>query len=158
MRHRFSVLALMGAVAAACLVRGVFAGDDPAKDQIADLVDELRDPDAHVREVARRQLLTLGERAVPPLVELLRGDAPRGRDEAVAILTALGPAAREAAPVLAERAQQAEGRARLPFLRALAEVDPSGSATAALPMLLALLDDRDAAVRMEAAQALLRGV
>src|SRR5262245_23650362 len=154
MRNRQLALVLVAATLALAFARGVSAGDDATPAQVADLVDELRDPDAHVREVARRQLVALGEKAVAPLVALLTQGEPAGRAEAVQVLAALGPVARDAAPALVERMGSEKGAARLPFLRALGEIDPTGSAATAVPILLAFLEDQVASTRIDAAVAL----
>src|SRR6187455_483260 len=120
MQHQIIAIGFL-AVSAAFLCPGpVTAGDDATPAEVADLVDELRDPDAHVREVARRQLVALGDKAVAPLVELLQSGEPAGRLDAVQVLAALGPLAKSAAPAVAERATRELGAARLPFLKALA--------------------------------------
>src|SRR5262245_38014387 len=154
MRNRQLALVLVAATLALAFARGVSAGDDATPAQIADLVDELRDPDAHVREVARRELVALGEKAVAPLVKMLTGGEPAARAEAVQVLAALGPAARKATPALVERLEAEKGAARLPLLRALGEIDPVGSAKAAVPILLAFLEDQVPSTRIEAAKAL----
>ncbi len=152
MRERFFALGFALLAAALLSAADVRAGDDAAR--VADLVDDLRDSDAHVREVARKQLVAMGGDVVPQLVALLKGDEPRGRAEAVQALTAIGPAARDAVPALAERARTEQGAARLPFLRALVAVDGGGTSSFTVPILLSFLDDRDPALRLEAAQAL----
>jgi HEAT repeat protein len=152
MRNRLVALGLVAAGAALFCARDVAAGDDAAR--VADLVDELRDPDAHVRDVARKQLVALGGECVPQLVALLKSEETRGRLEAVEVLTALGPAARQAAPALADRVKAETGAARMPFLRALVAVDPEGSCTFTISVLLSFLDDRDPGLRLEAAHAL----
>jgi HEAT repeat protein len=154
MRRAITALGLVAASTAFFCAGDVRAGDGATPAQVADLVDELRDPDAHVREVARRQLVALGDKAVAPLIELLQSGEPAGRLDAVQVLAALGPVAKDAAPAVAERATRELGAARLPFLKALAEIDPAGSAPTAIPILLAFLDDKDAALRLEAAKAL----
>jgi HEAT repeat protein len=152
MRNRIVALGLVAAAAALFCARDVSAGDDAAR--IADLVSDLSDQDAHVRDVARKQLVALGGAAVPQLVALLKSEQGRGRVEAVQVLAALGPAARSAAPALADRVKAESGAARMPFLRALAAVDPEGSCTFTVPILLSFLDDRDPALRLDAANAL----
>jgi len=152
MRDRLLALGFVAAAAALFCARDVAAGDDAAR--IADLVDELRDPDAHVREVARRELVAMGGGVVPRLIEIVKGDEARARMEAVQVLAALGPAARDAAPAPAERASAAQGAERMPFLRALVAVDAGGTSTFTIPILLSFLDDRDPGLRLEAARAL----
>jgi HEAT repeat protein len=154
MRNRNLALLLVAGTLALGFARDVSAGDETTPAQVADLVDELRDPDAHVREVARRQLVALGEKAVGPLVALVTRGEPAGRAEAVQVLAALGPLARDAAPALVERLGSEKGAARLPFLRALGEIDPVGSAATAVPILLAFLEDQSPSTRLEAAVAL----
>jgi HEAT repeat protein len=154
MRNRNLALVLVAGTLALASARDVSFGDEPTPAQIADLVDELRDPDAHVREVARRELVALGEKAVAPLVAMLTGGEPAARAEAVQVLAALGPAARKAAPALVERLESEKGAARLPVLRALGEIDPVGSAGAAIPILLSFLEVDNHATRLEAAKAL----
>jgi HEAT repeat protein len=152
MRNRIVALGFVAALAALFCASDVVAGDGAAR--VADLVDELRDPDAHVRDVARKQLVALGGECVPQLVAFLKSEETRGRVEALQVLTTLGPVARAAAPALADRARAESGAARMPFLRALAAVDPEGSCTFTVPVLLSFLDDRDPALRLEAANAL----
>jgi HEAT repeat protein len=154
MRNRHQALLLVAGALALLSARDVSLGDEPTPAQVADLVDELRDPDAHVREVARRELVALGEKAVAPLVALVTGGEPASRAEAVQVLAALGPVARSAAPALVERVGSEKGPARLPFLRALGEIDPAGSAATAVPILLAFLEDQVPSTRLEAAAAL----
>src|SRR5207244_2616382 len=69
-------------------------------------------------------------------------------------LAAIGPAAKKATSVIAERARDAKGKARLSFVQALAQIDPAGAASIGVPMLLGFLEDRDPALRLEAAKAL----
>jgi HEAT repeat protein len=152
MRNRIIVLGFFAAAAALFCARDVSAGDEAAR--VADLVDELSDPDPRVRATARKQLVLLGAESVPQLVAVLKGGEALGRSEAVQVLAALGPVARDASPALADGAKEASGAARMPFLRALAAVDPAGSCTFTVPILLSFLDDRDPALRLEAATAL----
>src|SRR5207244_287746 len=50
--------------------------------------------------------------------------------------------------------RETTGRARLPFVQALAQIDPAWSASIGVPMLLGFLEDKDAGLRLEAAKAL----
>ena len=110
------------------------------------LADHLGDPDPRVREEAVRglgRLGPLGRIGVPGLVDLLL------REEAVPdvlrALAAIGPAADEALPFLAERAKAGDARASV----ALAAVGPGGPDR--LARLREALASPDPAIRAEGA-------
>lgn len=104
MRHGLETLGFILAGAAVLWSAPATAGDGATPAQIADLVDELRDTDAYVRAVARRELIALREKAVAPLVELLGAEGLKAGREAVQVLAAIGPAAKDAVPAITSRA------------------------------------------------------
>src|SRR5512139_974576 len=73
-----------------------------SKPDVARLVAELGDEDPRKSGAARLQLVSLGEPAVPALVERLRGGSAVERTTAANVLWGLGSRAHQAAPALAE--------------------------------------------------------
>src|SRR5262245_20730437 len=70
------------------------------------------------REIVLRGLVTLGERAVPPLLERMRTDDPDVRRQAYEVAVALGPAAAGCLPELRQMLDAEE----IVTLRAAAEM------------------------------------
>jgi len=92
---------------------------------------------------------TLGEPAVPALIDLLKGDDPNLRWMACVSLGRVGPAARSAVPALIEALRSPDREAREHVARALA-----GVGTDAVGPLTRALRDRDPKVRGGAALAI----
>jgi len=97
----------------------------------ADLIEDLRSPDAAAVDRAVRQLVEMGEPAVPALIDALKDPEVRVRNAAASALWGLGPKARNAVPTLAEAL--ADGNVRLWAAKALAKIGPP--ARSALPAL-----------------------
>ena len=66
------------------------ASQDPSGAEIADLIDELRDPDDHIRAVARRELVLLGAAPADALAAAVRGSDWKLRREALDVLEDIG--------------------------------------------------------------------
>ena len=120
-----------------------------AAGSIADLIDRLGSPEAAERSLAREELYTLGETAVPALIGATYSEDPNLRWEAVNLLGAIGdPRGIDAAFRLAVSDPDVHARWRADW--ALYILD-DGSA---VPRLLSALDDDDPTVVWNAAVAL----
>lgn len=147
---RTPALSLLAALLLAGLLpacRAKEAPPDPAQ-----LVVELRSPDAEKSGRARLLLITLGEPAVGPLAELLRSGTPAER--IVAANTLWGMGARAAAAVGDLAAALADPDPGLRVAAAMALENMGVAAEPAVPALAAALSDRDARVRQAAVKAL----
>jgi len=118
----------------------------------ANLIDDLRSPDAAAVDRAVRQLVEMGEPAVPALIEALKDPEARVRNAAASALWGLGPKARSAVPTLAAALADSDDGVRLGAVMALESVGPD--AAAAVPALSRAVRDRDGNVRLWAAKAL----
>ncbi len=99
----------------------------------ANLIDDLRSPDAAAVDRAVRQLVEMGEPAVPALIEALKDPEARVRNAAASALWSLGPKARSAVPTLAAALADSDDGVRLGAVMALESVGPD--AAAAVPAL-----------------------
>lgn len=144
MRLAISLLALV-VVLPSC--RKAESPPDPRR-----LVAELRGPDEGRRGAARLQLITLGEAAVPALVELLRTGSPEERLTAANTLWGMGARAGAAASDLAALLADSDPRLRVAAAMALEALGPS--AAPAVDALVAALSDRDPTLRQSAVKAL----
>ena len=124
---------------------------DPER-RAADLVEDLRSPDAAAVDRAVRQLVEMGEPAVPALVLALKDPEARVRNAAASALWGLGPKARDAVPTLAEALADGDDGVRLGVVMALESI--GRDAAAAVPALARAVRDRDGNVRLWAAKAL----
>lgn len=145
MRLAISLLALAVVVLPSC--RKTESPPDPGH-----LVAELRGPDEGRRGAARLQLITLGEVAVPALLELLRTGAPEERLAAVNTLWGMGARAGAAAADLAALLADPDPRLRVTAAMALEALGPA--AVPAVDALVAALFDPDPTLRQAAVKAL----
>ena len=113
----------------------------------------LRDLSPGVRQRAVEALGYFGATAVPVLIETVKNEAhPEVRASAATALAGLGPAAKEAAPVLIEASKAAEPRVRATALVALGKVGPEVKEV--VPALIEALRDTEPAVRVAAVETL----
>ena len=134
-----------------CFALAVACGRSPER-RAADLVEDLRSPDAAAVARAVRQLVEMGEPAVPALVQALRDPEARVRNAAASALWGLGPKAHDAVPTLAEALADNDDGVRLGVVMALESI--GRDAAAAVPALARAVRDRDGNVRLWAAKAL----
>ncbi len=152
-RSRSFVLALAAILLCALASLRPAHTAEPTAREIADLIDELRDPDPHVRQVAHKELVRLGGEPVPALVAAVRGSDAKLSSEALAVLADIGPEAKAAAPDLAEFAATADAAVCIEVVRALAEID----APAVRPLvdrLVRIVDDGQPSQQIEALRVL----
>jgi HEAT repeat protein len=126
-----------------------------ASPAVPGLVRMLRSRDEDAREIAAQALGRIGPEsgaAVPALVEMLSDEKPQLRRAAASALAHVGPAGSAAAVPLARRLGDASPRVRGASSYAFQELAHHGSD--AVPVLLGLMEHRDADVRMRAATAL----
>jgi HEAT repeat protein len=116
------------------------APPDPAR-----LVAEMRGPDEARRGAARLQLITLGEPAVPALLDLLRTGSPDDRLAAANTFWGMGPRAAAAVGDLVALLVDPDPRLRVAAAQALEAVGPA--AAPAVDALVSALSDPDRAVR-----------
>jgi HEAT repeat protein len=118
------------------------------------LFDGLVDDDHRYRLRAAAALRVIAPQTapgvVPALVELLGDKDPDVAVGAAEELLEFGPAARPALPVLAELFKSPNPRLRLHSAHVAVKIDPD-TATAAVPVLAALLEDKDDNLRRPAA-------
>jgi HEAT repeat protein len=138
-------LALVAAILPGC--RGKPKTPDPAQ-----LVDDLRSPDAERSGRARLQLVTLGEIAVPAVAELLRSGAPAERIVAANTLWGMGARAKAAVPALVTALADPDPSLRAASAMALENM--AAAAEDAVPALVTALDDGEPGVRQAAVKAL----
>jgi len=124
------------------------------EDKVADLMADLRSPNASVSDQAVRQFVMMGEPATPILIPMLKDPEPRVRSAAASALWGLGPRKRAAVPALAEALADADDGVRLNVAMALESTGPD--AAPAVPALARAVRDRDGNVRLWAAKALTR--
>ena len=122
------------------------------EDRIPEWIDQLRSADAGVSGNAARELINVGEPAVPALAALLKDSEPRVRRAAASTLWGLGTRMGPAVPNLAETLRDPDPDVRLSAAMAL---ESAGShASAAVPALIAALKDSEVQVRLYACKAL----
>ena len=141
---RLAVLLVSLPLAAGC-------ARDPER-RAADLIENLRNPDAAAVDRAVRQLVEMGEPAVPALILALKDPEARVRKAAASALWGLGPKAHDAVPTLAEALADNGDGVRLGAVMALGSI--GRDAAAAVPALARAVRDRDGNVRLWAAKAL----
>lgn len=106
-----------------------------------------------VRRTAVEALGYFGPQAVPVLVQTLKNDShAEVRMSVASALGGLGPAAKEALPVLIEASRASESRVRASAAVALGKIGPDAKET--VPALTQLLEDVEPGVRLTAVQAL----
>lgn len=124
------------------------------KPDIGALVAELQSPDQEKSGRANLALITIGEPAVPALVELLKSEDPRARTLAATAFWGMGTKARAAVPALSETLADKDPALRVASAMALETMGPE--ARAAVPALVKCLRDREGRVRQAAVKALAR--
>ncbi len=121
--------------------------DEPTSDEIADMIGELGSSDAHVREVAHRELVRLGGAPAEALAATVRRAAWNLQREALSVLADIGPAARAVAPELVELAYSQDAATCCAVVRVVARVDPAAARPIVAHIVeLALGADQDVAV------------
>ncbi|MHC4958705.1 MAG: HEAT repeat domain-containing protein [Planctomycetota bacterium] len=151
-------------------------------DEFDDLIAELVDEDAYVRELARRALVRKGRDALPTLRKAAASENRQLREQAAKVLGDIGREAQDALPTLKKLAKdadpgvraaakealgklQAGSRAeknlaalsdgdRAELLAALASPDTLGPANVAVPQLLRILSKRDDVLKAAAGKAI----
>jgi HEAT repeat protein len=119
---------------------------------VAGLIADLQSTDAQKSGRANLELIRIGEPAVPPLVEMLRGSDPRLRSLAASTLWGMGGKGRAAAPVLAETLADPDPELRTSAAMALENM--GAQAGDAIPALVKALSDTDNRVRQASVKAL----
>lgn len=147
---RKPALFLFAAIFPAALLPACRAKESPPDP--AQLVADLRSPDAERSGRARLLLITLGEPAVPPLAGLLRSGTPAER--VVAANTLWGMGSRAAAAVGDLAAVLADPDPDLRVAAAMALENMGMAAEPAVPSLATALSDREPRVRQAAVKAL----
>ena len=120
--------------------------------RIAEFVQKLRSPDSEVSGSAARELINIGEPAVPAVATLLSDPDPRVRRAAASTLWGLGTRMGAAVPRLAETLRDPDAEVRLSAAMALESAGPH--AAPAVPALTQALTDADANVRLWSCKAL----
>jgi len=119
---------------------------------VAGLVAELQGGDPQKSGHANLELIRIGEPAVPPLVDMLRGSDPRLRSLAVSTLWGMGGKGRAAVPALAEALADTDPTLRTSVAMALENMGPQ--AGEAIPALVKALSDPNNRVRQASVKAL----
>ena len=134
------------------LAAGALTACRSRDEKVAHHMDDLRSPDPKTVDRAVRELVEMGEAAVPSLILALKDPEVRVRSAAAAALWGLGPKARGAVYALAEALGDSDNGVRLGVAMALEGVGPAASP--AVPALARAVRDRDGNVRLWAAKAL----
>ncbi len=140
-----SLLAVLLVALSGCRAKG--KPPDPAQ-----LVADLRSPDAEKSGRARLQLITLGESAVPAVAALLKSGTPAERIVAANTFWGMGARARAAVPDLVEALADPDPALRSASAMALENMGPA--AEAAVAGLATALGDPEPGVRQAAVKAL----
>ena len=122
------------------------------EDRIPEWVEQLKSPDAATSGNAARELIDIGEPAVPALAALLKDAEPRVRRAAASTLWGLGTRMGPAVPSLAETLRDPDPEVRLSAAMALESAGQH--AAAAVSALVQSLKDPDPNVRLYACKAL----
>ena len=128
------------------------AGCRKPADRIPEWIEKLKSPDSAVSGAAGRELVNIGEPAVPALASLLKDPEPRVRRAAASTLWGLGARMAVAVPGLAETLGDGDAEVRLAAAMALESAGPH--AAAAVPALVKALQDADVNVRLWSCKAL----
>ena len=140
------------AVLIACAVVGSLGCRRKPEDRTAEWIEKLKSPDAETSGTAARELINIGEPAVPALAAMLKDPEPRVRRAAATTLWGLGTRMGAAVPGLAETLRDPDPEVRLAAAMALESAGPQGAP--AVPALVQALKDGDANVRLWACKAL----
>ena len=116
---------------------------------IPELVEQLKDKKGHVRDLARDNLILLGDLALPAVVPAMKDPDKGLRSRAVYIIGEMGPAAQGAIGDLLEAAKANNFEQLYAAMGALLKIGP-----ASVPALTAALSDADWRVKEQAALAL----
>jgi HEAT repeat protein len=144
MRRAAAVVALLAVALPGCRKK--------PEDRIPEWIENLRSADAQTSGEAARQLIDIGEPAVPALAGLLKDPEPRVRRAAASTLWGLGTRMGPAVPNLAETLRDPDAEVRLSAAMALESAGPH--AGAAVPALVQALKDPEINVRLYACKAL----
>jgi HEAT repeat protein len=147
MRRAATVLIALGlavAVSAGCRKR--------PEERVADLVERLKSSDTQVSGAAAKELIDIGEPAVPSIAALLKDPDPRVRRAAATTLWGLGVRMPAAVPALAETLGDPDAEVRLAAAMALESAGPH--AAPAVAALTNALQDADINVRLWSCKAL----
>ncbi len=126
--------------------------DQPA---VADLIAQLKSPDAKAQIQAIDQLAAQGGQAaaaLSPLTELLKSKTPAVRAHAVRALGALGAAGKPAVPAIAELLKDPDDSVRRQIVPAIQAIHPGPEVT--VPLCVKLLKDADTGIRVRILSAL----
>jgi HEAT repeat protein len=121
------------------------------------LLKALKDPAAEVRSAAAYSLGRIGADAkadVPALTGALEDKEADVREAAGIALGDVGPAAKAATPALVRALKDRQGTVALAAAQALQRLDPDAFVRSALPVLIAIIRDKDSEVRDKAVFAL----
>jgi len=140
------------AVLIACAVAASGGCRKKPEDRTGEWIEKLKSPDAEASGTAARELINIGEPAVPALAALLKDPEARVRRAAASTLWGLGTRMGAAVPGLAETLRDPDTEVRLSAAMALESAGPQ--AAAAVPALVQSLKDADANVRLWACKAL----
>ena len=122
------------------------------EDRIPEYIEKLKSADAQESGSAARELINIGEPAVPALAALLHDPESRVKRAAASTLWGLGTRMGPAVPALAETLKDPDPEVRLSAAMALESAGEHASA--AVPALVAALKDPEANVRLYACKAL----
>jgi HEAT repeat protein len=139
------LIALLGALALCCR-------QQPKQPDVAQLLADLASSDSEKSGKASLAIVSLGELAVPGLIEMLASPDPKLRVRAATTLWGLGSSARAAVTPLARALADADVEVRRSAAMALGSIGVD--AAPAVPALITALKDSDYAVRQQAAKAL----
>lgn len=132
--------------------RAIGNADGRASRAIEALGKALKDEERHVALHAAHALASIGEPAVPVLIEAVKDE--KSRRIALLVIEDLGPTAKSAIPTLKELLSDKEPGIRRAAILALAGVGPDASEH--VDVFIAALDDEDPLTRASAAFALSR--
>jgi HEAT repeat protein len=144
--------AVIGGAALAALALGGAACRRSAEDKVPRLIEQLGSADQTQSGQAARELIEIGEPAVPALAAALSRPDARLRAAAATTIWGLGTRARAAAPALASALSDADPNVRISVAMALGNME--GEAAPAVPALIQALKDDDGNVRLWAVKAL----
>ena len=140
------------AVLIACAVAASFGCRKRPEDRTAEWIEKLKSPDTATSGDAARELINIGEPAVPALAAVLKDPDARVRRAAASTLWGLGTRMGAAVPALADTLADPDTEVRLAAAMALESAGPH--AAAAVPNLVRALKDADANVRLWSCKAL----
>ena len=135
-----------------CVLSLAACGDRSSGPDLPALVADLKSPDEEKSGQARLELISLGEVAVPALVDLLETGEPRDRILAATTFWGMGARAASAAPTLASALEDSDPELRVACAMALENMGPA--AREAVPALVRALGDPERPVRQAAVKAL----